>query len=142
MANNIGPKGEANNKEPEPTKQAEVLQLQHTEYRGPLPPPVHFKQYDDIVPGAAERILTMAEKEGDHRRKQEDRVVRGGAWDKRLGLIFAFIVAVAGLVIAGFTTLQGHGTFGGFLGISVLGSMVGAFIYGSRKKDAQPKGEG
>jgi uncharacterized membrane protein len=30
-------------------------------HQGPLPPPAILKQYDDVVPGAAERIITMAE---------------------------------------------------------------------------------
>lgn len=31
-------------------------------YSGPLPEPEALAKYDQIVPGAAERILTMAEK--------------------------------------------------------------------------------
>lgn len=34
---------------------------------GPLPTPADFREYDTIVPGAGNRILTMAEKEQDLR---------------------------------------------------------------------------
>lgn len=32
-------------------------------YSGPLPPPLYFQQYDDTLPGAAERLLALLEKE-------------------------------------------------------------------------------
>ena len=32
-------------------------------HRGSLPPPESFRGYEDILPGAAERILVIAEKE-------------------------------------------------------------------------------
>lgn len=34
----------------------------YTEISGPIPPPQILQQYNNTVPGAAERILTMAEK--------------------------------------------------------------------------------
>ena len=38
------------------------------QYSGPLPLPEHFAKYDQALPGAADRILTMAEVEGRQRR--------------------------------------------------------------------------
>ena len=40
-------------------------------YTAPLPPPVWFGEYNQIVPGAADRILVMAEKEQNHRHEIE-----------------------------------------------------------------------
>ena len=37
-----------------------------TYYSGPLPHPQHFKVYEDVLPGAAERILSMAENSMAH----------------------------------------------------------------------------
>lgn len=37
------------------------------EFSGPLPHPQTLRQYDEVLPGAAERILRMAEKQQDHR---------------------------------------------------------------------------
>lgn len=42
-----------------------------SEYRGPLPAPRDFREYEQAYPGAADRILTMAEKEGDSRRDRQ-----------------------------------------------------------------------
>lgn len=41
-----------------------------TAWKGPIPPPAILTQYDSIVPGAAERILIMAEEEARIRRDQ------------------------------------------------------------------------
>ncbi|MFK0732972.1 MAG: DUF2335 domain-containing protein, partial [Gloeotrichia echinulata HAB0833] len=37
--------------------------LVHHEYSGILPHPEEFKAFDEVVPGAAERILAMAEQQ-------------------------------------------------------------------------------
>jgi len=36
-------------------------------WSGPLPPPATLKQFDEVIPGGAERILRMAEAEQAHR---------------------------------------------------------------------------
>ena len=42
---------------------------QHAEmsFSGPLPPPNVLSAYEDLLPGAADRIITMAEKQLEHR---------------------------------------------------------------------------
>jgi len=47
------------------------LSVQEHYIEGPLPPPVILQQYDTVIPGAAERILAMAEGETTHRRNLE-----------------------------------------------------------------------
>ena len=54
----------------EKRKQAELLAVkieQHSVYSGPLPPAEQFAAYESILPGSAERILQMAEKQQSHR---------------------------------------------------------------------------
>jgi uncharacterized membrane protein len=50
---------------PEPKKQ-EVTRVVHevvaASFQGPLPPPSILRGYDEITPGAAERIIAMAER--------------------------------------------------------------------------------
>ena len=40
-------------------------------YRGPLPPPAAFQAYETTLPGAADRILGLTEKQQDHRHRVE-----------------------------------------------------------------------
>jgi Predicted membrane protein (DUF2335) len=49
----------------------EVLEMisQSMSYSGPLPPPFMMQQYDDTLPGLADRIMKMAENEQGLRRR-------------------------------------------------------------------------
>ena len=101
---------------------------------GPLPIPGELRAYENICPGAADRIIQMAEKQGEHRRKQEDKAVSAAVIDGHLGLVFAFIVSVVGM-FCGFLLIQAeHSVIGTlFSGISFL-SVVKAFLTASDKK--------
>ena len=44
-------------------------------FSGPLPPPEHFEAYEKTLPGATDRIMTMTEKQVDHRIDMEKRIV-------------------------------------------------------------------
>ena len=48
-----------------------VTQVIQSEFSGPLPPPNIIKGYEDILPGAADRILSMAENQAKHRQEIE-----------------------------------------------------------------------
>jgi len=41
--------------------------LQAASFSGPLPPPPMFREYEDVLPGAGDRILSMAERQAAHR---------------------------------------------------------------------------
>ncbi len=46
------------------------------QFTGPLPHPTILAQYEALFPGTADRIIRMAELEGDHRRQQDALVVQ------------------------------------------------------------------
>src|SRR4051812_15461982 len=46
----------------------EVRVTDYMSYVAPLPPPEWYDGYEQVVPGAGHRILTMVEEEGRHRR--------------------------------------------------------------------------
>ena len=102
------------------------------QHQGPLPHPAILKQYDDIVPGAAERIITMAEQQAQHRRDLEMRVIRTDNLKSLLGTIFAFVIALAGFGGGLYAALFGQPFWGGAVSIGTLASVVIAFIYGTR----------
>jgi uncharacterized membrane protein len=64
------------------------------EFAGPLPPPNWLQGYEQIVPGAAGRLLTLAEEEAKYRRQQG----RSYARYRFVSLIAAFLLAAAVLV--------------------------------------------
>lgn len=102
---------------------------------GPLPPPAVLKQYDDIVPGAADRILTMAESQSRHRRDLETKVINADTRNARLGLIFGFLIGMTGVVGGIVVILGGQGQIlGGFISVGALAALVGVFVYGSTQR--------
>jgi len=52
------------------------VSLIRQEFAGPLPHPSVLAGYDDVVPGSAERILRMAEKQLEHRIGTESLLAR------------------------------------------------------------------
>ena len=74
------------------------VSIQHSEqsFQGPIPPPVALEGYERVVPGAAERILRMAEQEALHRQALEVEAMRAnaGAGQRQLDLAQAQLKAV------------------------------------------------
>ena len=115
------------------------------EFRGPLPPPDILQRYEEIHPGTAERILLQFERETQHRHVIEQKIVDAQLEAQqaeipafRLGQVFAFIIAVVGLVSAAYCVSKaptaGHAWAGaGIAGIS-LATLAGVFIYGQKAK--------
>jgi uncharacterized membrane protein len=66
-------------------------------YEGPLPPASEFEHYERVCPGAADRILAMAEKEESHRHETEDRIVNSVIKQTKVGQVFAFSIALGSL---------------------------------------------
>ena len=56
------------------------------------------------------------------------------AWpsNSKLGLIFGFIIALAGLICATLLIMTEHQTSGAIIGGGTLAGLVALFIYGSR----------
>ncbi|MCS6811316.1 MAG: DUF2335 domain-containing protein [Tepidimonas sp.] len=73
-------------------------------WAGPLPPPATLEQFERIVPGAAQRLLAMAETEQKHRHAIESgqlalqqEGVRLAARDSKLGILASFLGLLASL---------------------------------------------
>ena len=106
-------------------------------YGGPIPPASEMARYEKIIPGAAERILTMAESQAKHRQNMEFTVVKRSVQDQRLGIICAFAITVSALIVAVLCVRWGHEIVGAIIGTSGLGSIITAFIYGTRSNRAE-----
>ena len=112
--------------------------VQHQEvFNGPLPPPVVLEKYNEIIPGAAERIIAMAEEQAKHRKELEVKVINSDVGNSKLGLWFGLIIGLAGLAASVIVIIYGEQIVGGVLGIGTLGSLVGVFVYGSQKRNQE-----
>lgn len=101
-------------------------------FSGPLPPPVVLEQYNQVVPGAAERILAMAESQSKHRREIEALVIGSDIKNSRMGLVCGLIIGLAGLIAAVIVAVVGYPILSGIMGFSTLGSLIGVFVHGSQ----------
>ncbi len=93
-------------------------------FSGPLPPPGMFAKYDEILPGAANRILRMAEEEQSIRRRDNGWILfNDGA------RVWGSICVSLALVVAGvYCGVIGQPWLGAALGGSgVIGVVIRAF---------------
>jgi len=101
-------------------------------YSGPLPSPEAFEKYDLVLPGAAERILSMAERQATHRQSLETKVVHGRVIDSRLGVIFGFLITIATEIGGIYVIRMGHVVSGSLLSGFGIATLAAVFIYGTR----------
>ena len=112
----------------------EVVGIIEQTFSGPLPPPSALAEYNNVVPGAAERIIKMAEEQGDHRRSLEKKALDTDSRNSFCGVIFAFMLGMTAIIMGGIVALRGQTLSGAFFGGSGLAALVGAFIYGTRER--------
>ena len=125
--------------------------LLQASWDGPLPPPSILQQYDSVLPGAANRILEMAENWQRHQEQYETTeqeqegyalattrmVVMGNSKRSYLGMIFGFIIAITGLVGGIILSATGNWTPGLTISLSSLAILTGVFVYGTQSRNAE-----
>lgn len=113
---------------------AAAIQRIRAEFSGPLPPPGLLAQYDEVVPGAAERMLKMAESQSAHRQSMESITVKGDSHRSWAGLVFGGIVALTGFAAAAYLAYLGYAWQGVWVGGLDITGIVGVFVYGSQTR--------
>ncbi len=104
-------------------------------YSGPLPRPEDLAKYNEIVPGAAERILSMAEKEMRHRQEIERRESKGRI---SLAYVSTALSFISVLVLAGLIWYSLYiGRFGTAIGVAIgaIASVAGIFVYAKASRN-------
>ncbi|HET6878684.1 MAG TPA: DUF2335 domain-containing protein [Pirellulales bacterium] len=118
-------------------------QVTTTSYTGPVPPPALLREYDEVVPGAAERILSMAEKQTTHRIELESIVVKGGATRSWVGLWLGFVIALVVCGVGLWVALAASPTAGATIITGTVAVLAGVFVYGqhSQRVEREHKAE-
>jgi uncharacterized membrane protein len=119
---------------PQQPQAAQQIAIQGQFYAGPLPPAQELAAYDQISAGFANRILTMAEKEQDHRHEIGRRQNRAQVWLSSAGQIFGFILSLA--IVSGGVWLLAHDKpLIGFVSLLVgIGTVAAPFFYQARNQ--------
>lgn len=110
-------------------------------HSGPIPDPHTLRMYDEIMPGAANRIMVMAEEQAKHRKELERTVIRSRSRDSLLGIISGFLIALVTILSGVYVIVHGYEWSGTILGSAGLVGLVSVFIYGtsSNRKERESK---
>lgn len=115
-----------------PPRQA--ILARHESFSGPLPAPVDLEHYEKVLPGAAERIISMAERQSAHRQNLETKVINSEISNSKTGLYFGFAIGIGGFIVVGYCASFGYQILAGIIAALDIGSLVGVFVYGSEKR--------
>lgn len=138
-----------------PSNRPHQVEFQQTLYQGPLPAPHDLFQYDQLLPGSADRIIAMAEREQAHRMNIEDQrcradirhrdeVVSGQRFNAR-GVFISDIFGQAAGAVVGLACVAGavyvalqpgvHPT----VPIALVGLPVASIIHAIRSRDSKQR---
>lgn len=110
------------------------ISIQQKTHSGPLPDPETLVQYNSIIPNGADRIMTMAEKQQDHRIDIEKAVITSQNRQSQLGQIFGLVIGLFGIVCGTFLAYKGETVVGSIIAGGTVVSLVSVFVIGKRKQ--------
>ncbi len=113
-------------------------------HSGPLPLPSIFQGYEQVLPGSADRILAMAEKEQAHRFSMEAESLKIEAESlkseekiRSQGSRFGLAVALVGMIGATWLGVLGRTVESSIMSGGTLVSLVTVFMKGSSESEKQ-----
>jgi uncharacterized membrane protein len=128
------------------------VQTVTTHYQGIVPPPDILRGLDEVVPGAAARLIKLAEEESIHRRHLEmnankanisaqqhqlriaDQQGKAVFRSDLIGQIAGLIVCLACIGAAIYLGLNGHDWLAGMLALIPTGALIRAFVLNRKPK--------
>jgi uncharacterized membrane protein len=104
-------------------------------FEGPLPPPNLLKQYNEIDPTFANRIVQMAERAQAHRHDMDKRSIEGQFKERRIGQIFGLIIGIVAILGGVVAAIYGAEWPGGFIGTGGVAALVAVIVYGKKSRE-------
>lgn len=102
-----------------------MVRIEQRTFSGPLPHPELFQGYEQTQPGAANRILTMSEKEQDHRHDMEKAKFKQKCRKQNRGQVYGCVLAVFFALVAFALSILGHEIIASVIfGTTILGVLV------------------
>jgi uncharacterized membrane protein len=108
---------------------------------GPLPAPEELAAYNQVFPGAAERIIKMAEAQSEHRMGVEKHVIHSHQDQVKRGQYFGLFSVAIVVACATYAAISGAEGFASVLGGATVVGLATAFLGGKymQKKDLSEK---
>jgi uncharacterized membrane protein len=91
-----------------------------------------LQQFEEICPGAAQRILGLAEGEAAHRRSIEKKVMHGEIHTERFGMICALLVFAMFIAAGAYAIYLEQPIVGAIFGTFPIVGVLTVFIKGRR----------
>ena len=113
-----------------PQASRDIVHQSSASFEGPMPTPAILEGYERLVPGAAERILAMAESDTKHQHAIEFSALRAAEGEVKRGQIFAFIIGLAALLASMFALYMGSSVVAGIIGGTTVVGLVSVFVVG------------
>lgn len=101
------------------------MAMEQKSFQGPIPPPEDLRGYEEVLPGASNRIVTMAEENSKHRRSMEKTIIEGNISLSKRGQWMGFFLAIFFVFIALFLAFKGYQKLGGIL---ITTTLIGALV--------------
>lgn len=105
---------------------------EYKSFNGPLPAPEDFQQYEKVLPGAADRILSMAEKQLSHRTDLEKEIVAKNFRQSSIGQYIGGILALICLGVSCWLGTNGHDWLGGIIATTTVIGIITVFVLNQR----------
>lgn len=112
-----------------------VQAIKQESFSGPIPHPELLRKYDEVQLGFAERIVSMAEKQLEHRIKCESAVVNGSVSESKRGQNYGLVISLLFLIASVFLGYFGHDWLAGVIGGGTLIALVTVFVSGHKSKE-------
>lgn len=105
-----------------------MLAIEERSYSGPLPSPEDFKEYEQAMKGSTDRIMTMTEKQVDHRIDMEKIIVTKKFSQSTMGQILATVLILFFGYISYDLAMHGHDTVAGVIGVTTVIGLAVVFV--------------
>ncbi|MGO9249632.1 MAG: DUF2335 domain-containing protein [Solirubrobacteraceae bacterium] len=107
-------------------------------WSGPIPQADELDKYNGVVDGGANRVMELIEGQATHRKDLERKDVEADISLRKLGLIFAFILALIATVggLALIAAGDNAGAFGPIL--TAIAVLAGVFVWWQKNRGSGP----
>jgi len=108
-------------------------------YAGPIPHPRIIEGWERVLPGSADRILALTEKQQTHRHNLEASVVRAGILHERIGMGLGFILAFSALLFGFYLLINGKSIEGFGILLADVGSIAVIYLNAKNRTETELK---
>jgi uncharacterized membrane protein len=116
------------NKLPEQERALIISKIEMEHYSGPIPSASELEKYERILPGAADRIMTQAEKEGEFRRAFVASKLNKFHTSNITGMVFAFTLSIGFAAAAVYCASLGQTAVAVAFGCVPIGQVAAHFL--------------